>query len=155
MIEPSRPSISGIARRVTAALHASDEAVENRTAAEDNTTSIEAYTLYLKGRSLLDERLERRGAAVSEALESFRSAVRIDASFVRAHVGIASASFLMPSYDETVDREEWLERAEAILKLRSLKISGDLAAYLKFHFEQEHKRHYPGPPIPGVASEAA
>jgi len=25
-----------------------------------------------------------------------------------------------------------LERAEAILKLRSLKISGDLAAYLKF-----------------------
>ena len=38
-----------------------------------------------------------------------------------------------------------LERAEAILKLRSLKISGDLDAYLKFHFYQEHKRHYPAP----------
>ena len=48
-----------------------------------------------------------------------------------------------------------LERAEAILKLRSLKISGDLAAYLKFHFDQEHKRHYPGPPIPEIANEAA
>jgi len=48
-----------------------------------------------------------------------------------------------------------LERAEAILKLRSLKVSGDLAAYLKFHFDQEHKRHYPGPPIPDVANEAA
>jgi hypothetical protein len=48
-----------------------------------------------------------------------------------------------------------LERAEAILKLRSLKISGDLPAYLAFHFEQEHVRNYPGPPIPLAASEAA
>ena len=48
-----------------------------------------------------------------------------------------------------------LQRAEAILKLRSLKISGDLPAYLAFHFEQEHKRNYPGPPIPVADSEAA
>ena len=48
-----------------------------------------------------------------------------------------------------------LERAEAILKLRSLKVSGDLAAYLAFHFEQEHKRNYLGPPIPAVLDEAA
>ena len=48
-----------------------------------------------------------------------------------------------------------LERAEAILKLRSLKISGDLPAYLAFHFEQEHKRNYPGPPIPLAVSYAA
>ena len=48
-----------------------------------------------------------------------------------------------------------LERAEAILKLRSLKVSGDLAAYLAFHFEQENKRNYPGPPIPVAENEAA
>lgn len=48
-----------------------------------------------------------------------------------------------------------LQRAEAILKLRSLKISGDLAAYLEFHFKQEHKRNYPGPPIPVALEEAA
>ena len=48
-----------------------------------------------------------------------------------------------------------LARAEAILKLRSLKISGDLAAYLAFHFAQEHKRNYPGPPVPAVLYEAA
>jgi hypothetical protein len=35
-----------------------------------------------------------------------------------------------------------LERAEAILKLRAIKISGDLDAYLNFHFEQEKKRNY-------------
>jgi hypothetical protein len=48
-----------------------------------------------------------------------------------------------------------LQRAEAILKLRSLKISGDLPAYLAFHFEQERNRNYPGPPIPLAALEAA
>ena len=29
--------------------------------------------------------------------------------------------------------------AEAILKLRSLKVSGDLAGYLEFHLKQEHR----------------
>ena len=48
-----------------------------------------------------------------------------------------------------------LERAEAILKLRSLKISGDLTAYLQFHFQQEARRNYPGPPIPAVLDEVA
>ena len=48
-----------------------------------------------------------------------------------------------------------LARAEAILKLRSLKISGDLPAYLAFHFEQERKRNYPGPPIPLTVRHAA
>jgi hypothetical protein len=48
-----------------------------------------------------------------------------------------------------------LERAEAILKLRSLKISGDLPDSLAFHFEQEHKRNDPGPPIPLAESHAA
>jgi hypothetical protein len=48
-----------------------------------------------------------------------------------------------------------LDRAEAILKLRSLKVSGDLEAYLAFHFKQEQKRKYPGPPIPEVEREAA
>jgi hypothetical protein len=47
-----------------------------------------------------------------------------------------------------------LQRAEAVLKLRSLKISGDLPVYLAVHFEQEHMRNYPGPPIPLAASEA-
>jgi hypothetical protein len=48
-----------------------------------------------------------------------------------------------------------LQCAEAILKLRSLKVSGDLATYLTFHFAQEQKRNYPGPPIPPAESLAA
>jgi len=48
-----------------------------------------------------------------------------------------------------------LQRAEAILKLRLLKVSGDLADYLAFHFDQEHMRNYPQPPIPWAVPEAA
>jgi hypothetical protein len=48
-----------------------------------------------------------------------------------------------------------LDRAEAIPKLRSLKVSGDLAAYLAFHFKQERRRNHPGPPIPEGEREAA
>ena len=48
-----------------------------------------------------------------------------------------------------------LARAEAILKLRSLKISGDLPDYLAFHFAQEQRRNYPGPPIPLAIADAA
>lgn len=48
-----------------------------------------------------------------------------------------------------------LERAEAILKLRSLKVSGDLDAYWAFHFRREHERNYPAVPIPALLPEAA
>jgi len=70
---------------------------------------------------------------------------------------LRSLAFLCSSKDRMdITGARWgLERAEAILKLRSLKVSGDLAAYRAFHFEQEHKRHYPGPPIPLAEREAA
>lgn len=48
-----------------------------------------------------------------------------------------------------------LDRAEAILKLRSLKVSGDLNAYWAFHFRREHERNYPMAPIPVPLQEAA
>lgn len=41
-----------------------------------------------------------------------------------------------------------LDRAEAILRLRSLKASGDLEAYLDYHFEQERRRNYPETSMP-------
>ena len=48
-----------------------------------------------------------------------------------------------------------LQCAEAILKLRSLKVSGDLSAYLAFHFEQEQQRNHPGMSVPLAESLAA
>ncbi len=77
------------------------------------TADIEAYTLYLQGRALIDDRIQTGPAALYRALDSFRAAADQDPGFVRAHVGIATASFLLPSYDPEADREEWLQRAEA------------------------------------------
>jgi hypothetical protein len=48
-----------------------------------------------------------------------------------------------------------LVRAEAVLKLRSLKVSGDLNAYWAFHFLREHDRNYPTATIPESVKEAA
>jgi hypothetical protein len=42
-----------------------------------------------------------------------------------------------------------LDDAEAILRLRALKVSGDLHGYIRFHFAQEQRRNYrivPGAP---------
>ncbi len=78
-----------------------------------STANIEAYTLYLKGRSLLDGRINSGAPPLFDALESFRSAASLDPNFVHAYVGMASASFLVPAYDDQVDPQQWLERAEA------------------------------------------
>lgn len=48
-----------------------------------------------------------------------------------------------------------LDRAEAILRLRSLKVSGDLDSYLSFHFEQERRRNYPETTVPPLLAEAS
>jgi len=81
------------------------------------TASIDAYTLYLKGWSQVGERMARGAPALHEALESFQAAVGLDPRFVRAHVGTAAASFLLPSYDDAAERDHWLERAEASARL--------------------------------------
>jgi len=48
-----------------------------------------------------------------------------------------------------------LERAEAILRLRSIKVSGDLDDYLDYHFEQERHRNYPETNISVLTEEKA
>jgi TolB-like protein/DNA-binding winged helix-turn-helix (wHTH) protein len=105
------------------------------------SANVEAYTLYLKGRSQLDQRVQRRGEAVREALDSFQAAVRLDPAFVRAHVGMASASFLSASLLEGAERTEWMERAEASALLAldldpdSAEATGVLAAIVSWQGE--------------------
>ena len=132
---------SEIASRVAAALRTPGQNALVSEARGMTSANIEAYTLYLKGKSLLDERLTRRGEAVQEALDSFQAAVRLDPAFVRAHVGMASASFLMSSYLEDADRREWMGRAEASALLaldldpESAEATGVLAAIVSWQGE--------------------
>lgn len=102
-----------IASRVAVALRIpldGNLAIDSRAA---STGSIEAYTLYLKGRGRLDQRLDGGAEPILLALEDFRAAARLDPAFVRAHVGLASASFLLSSHGPKESRAQWLERAEA------------------------------------------
>lgn len=129
-----------IATRVLTALRSPGEAVA---AVVPTATSVnmEAYTLYLKGQAQLDERVQRGGAAVLDALNGFRAAAQIDPGFVRAHVGIAAASFLAASYLDDENRAAWLAQGEASALLAldldplSAEAMGVLAAIVSYQGE--------------------
>jgi TolB-like protein/Tfp pilus assembly protein PilF len=76
-----------IARSVAGRLKvALDSGMERRLIAAQ-TSNIEAYELYLKGRLLLS----RRGASILPALDHFRRAVELDPDYAPAWAGIAGA----------------------------------------------------------------
>lgn len=91
------------------------------TMAEDNTSSgsrsttrnFEAFRFYLKGRELFNSRIKFRTDGLHQALENFSRAAEIDPGFARAHAGVALVTWLLTSYDASVDRETYLQRAEA------------------------------------------
>lgn len=115
-----------IASRVVTALKVPGQAPLVPETQGTTSSNIEAYTLYLKGQAQLEQRLRRRGEAVREAIDSFQAAVQLDPAFVRAHVGMASAGFLMSFYSEDADGDEWMDRAEASARL-ALDLSPDSA----------------------------
>jgi len=77
------------------------------------TGDIEAFALYLKGRKLFNDRIQLRAEGLRDALDFFTMAVERDPKFARALAGIASVYWLLTSYDETLDKEIYFERAEA------------------------------------------
>ena len=80
------------------------------------TGDMEAFKLYLKGRDLLNDRIQLRTEGLYAALEFFNEAVAQDPKFARAHAGIASVNWLLTSYDGSLDREVWYEKAEESAK---------------------------------------
>jgi len=48
-----------------------------------------------------------------------------------------------------------LDDAEAILRLRALKVSGDLERYLQFHFARKQQRNYRGAPVASTLVKVA
>jgi len=77
------------------------------------TGDIEAFTLYLKGRELFNDRIHLRTEGLLDALDYFSKAVKQDPTFARAHAGIASVYWLLTSYDDSLDKEAYFELAEA------------------------------------------
>ena len=70
------------------------------------TENIEAYTLYLKGRSLWNRR-DKEG--VLESLKLFQEAVKTDPGYARAYSGLADAYYIAASHG-------FMERADGLAK---------------------------------------
>ena len=77
------------------------------------TGDIEAFTLYLKGREIFNDRIHLRTEGLRQALDYYAKAVKQDPAFARAHAGLASVYWLLTSYDDSLDKEAYFELAEA------------------------------------------
>jgi len=80
------------------------------------TDDFEAFTLYLKGRELLHDRIRLRADGLKEAVGFFWQAIELDPKFARAHAGVATAFWLLTAYDPSLDQAAYFERAEASAK---------------------------------------
>jgi len=77
------------------------------------TNNFEAFELYLQGRELFNNRIELRADGLQQSLEFFTQAAAKDPGFARAHAGIALVSWVLTSYDDSLDKESYFQRAEA------------------------------------------
>jgi tetratricopeptide (TPR) repeat protein/tRNA A-37 threonylcarbamoyl transferase component Bud32 len=85
---------------------------------------LEISDLYLQGRTLL----ERRGAALRQAIPLFEAAIARDSTFAPAWAGLAEAYGLLPYYSDRADAAVWrhsLARAEETSR-RALVLDPDL-----------------------------
>ena len=109
-----------IARKIAEALRVTLSPQENEALAVKPTEDLQAYDLYLRGKSYA-RRLTRQD--VEFALQMFENAVSLDPDFALAHAAIANAC---AQYHYHYERSsEWLERAEAASQ-RAVALSKDV-----------------------------
>jgi TolB-like protein/DNA-binding winged helix-turn-helix (wHTH) protein/Flp pilus assembly protein TadD len=101
-----------IAFNIAQSLKLTLDQVNHMDSRKQMTGDIEAFKLYLKGRELLNDRIHLRTAGLQAALVNFSKAVERDPKFARAHAGIASVYWLLTTYDSSLDREHYFEKAE-------------------------------------------
>lgn len=88
------------------------------------STNFEAFSQYLKGRTLLNERIHLRSDGLRQALVYFEKAIELDPKFARAHAGVAAVYSLLTSYDPALNKEAYFELAEASASF-ALEIDSD------------------------------
>ncbi len=100
-----------IAVNIAAALKLTLADSEKPDSSKNTTSDMEAFTFYLKGRELLNDRIRLRTEGLQDAAGFFQEAVRLDPKFARAHAGVAAAYWLLTSYDPSLDRESYFDKA--------------------------------------------
>jgi serine/threonine-protein kinase len=82
----------------------------------------EAYQEYLKGRYFWNK---RTGSDIRKAIEHFRAAIRLDADYALAYVGVAEAYLILGYYTSMPTSEAYAEAKQAVLK--ALELDPELA----------------------------
>lgn len=84
--------------------------------------SHQAYQEYLKGRYCWNK---RTGDDIRKAIEHFRAAIRLDADYALAYVGVAEAYLVLGYYTPMPTSETYVQAKAAVLK--ALELDPDLA----------------------------
>lgn len=110
-----------IARHVAGGLQATLTAAESKRIEREPTREMEAYSLYLKGRS----HWARRGGGLRTALEYFRRALEVDPGYALAHAGVADCFALFGWFGEQPPNVSFPKAKAAAL--RALEINPEMA----------------------------
>ncbi len=103
-----------IARKIAEALRVTLSPQEQEALADKPTENLQAYDLFLRGRSYARRRTRQD---LEFALQMFQNAVSLDSGFALAHAAISNAC---AQFHLHFDRgENWIERAEAASKTAS------------------------------------
>ena len=110
-----------IARAIADRLKVSLEHGGDSSLVKPHTENLEAYQLYLKGRSLL----YKRGLAIPRGLECFNQALTLDPDYALAHAGLADGHTTLGYYGLAPGKETMPQAKEAATK--ALELAPDLA----------------------------
>ena len=110
-----------IARAIADRLKVSLEHGADTLLVKPHTKNLEAYQLYLKGRSLL----YKRGPAIPRGLECFNQALALDPDYALAHAGRADGNTMLGYYGFASGKETMPQAKEAATK--ALELGPDLA----------------------------
>jgi serine/threonine-protein kinase len=112
---------SDVAQHVAGGLQATLTAAERERIQRAPTREMEAYSLYLRGRS----HWVRRGAGLGTALDYFRRALEVDPRYALAHAGVADCFALYGWFGEEPPSLSFPKAKAAAL--RALEINPELA----------------------------
>ncbi len=108
---------SDIAKQVSKALKVKLESSEKKGLEKKETGSVDAYTLYLNGRFLLNKRTKQ---AMLEASKYFDNSIAIDPNFARAYAGLADSYLLLGSHGYMDTKEAYSKAKEFVSRALDL-----------------------------------
>ena len=113
---------SDVAEAIVEALRANITTEEREQLKSNQTESTDAYTHYLQGLHLWNQ---RTNASVRQAIQCFESAIDSDPNYALAYVGIADCHLVLDNFDMTLDMGDLASNAQEAID-KALEIDPQL-----------------------------